>query len=543
MNDDTVRLAIEFLRAPELLRLTRCAKRWAASMLTDEMVMRSALRTSKCHGRQTLENVMKLYAGGAVHRPSPMRLLRLVNGKRCENRGCENRVNFARPEYGLFYCWECTCASTKSVDLRRAGPEAVYGALLRHDRCAKHGQTVTEDGRARKTYVWAAPLSAACGERIGPVLTALDCASVDLALESCEAEPSRDLLVLHAAYEREAACRSRQLRRDQEVRRTTRSLSRKRKVESMETTLAALLREQVARAVEPTRGRNAQPGDEALLLRSIEASQLLRGRLEPLRAAPSKVSARQLQVLACGAVESLADCLWSLRGLGQLGDSALAHALRGAAAEALGSGALLRCASEAVVSLALHGDAAGALLAYFTDAGRNQHETLEAILAAHAEPGAGRVLFRAAYCAAAQAELGGRAGALVFRNGAHAFSVEARIFRDALDTYAPAKRTILAWAPALDALARDRGVTLARESLASFALEDSDWVAGTLFFLWSADSRETAPPLDFFEYLLRLNHLAVKRRDLFGFSPALSYGGGLPFGFSPALSYGGELPV
>jgi hypothetical protein len=59
------------------------------------------------HAGMTTNNLLPLMKKGKIHIPSPLRLLQLVNGKRCEF--CFNhKVNFVRPEYGVFACWSYT---------------------------------------------------------------------------------------------------------------------------------------------------------------------------------------------------------------------------------------------------------------------------------------------------------------------------------------------------------------------------------------------------------------------------------------------------
>eukprot|EP01036_Dinobryon_divergens_P029332 gene29332-38411_t len=51
---------------------------------------------------------------------SPMRLLHLCYGKRCEYRSCNNTINLVRPEFGMFYCSDClTRYGTQDVSSHR----------------------------------------------------------------------------------------------------------------------------------------------------------------------------------------------------------------------------------------------------------------------------------------------------------------------------------------------------------------------------------------------------------------------------------------
>ena len=62
------------------------------------------------NAKATIRNVLSLYGQGKIHKPSPMRLLRLANGKRCEvGPPCDTpearKVVKTRPDWGLFCCW------------------------------------------------------------------------------------------------------------------------------------------------------------------------------------------------------------------------------------------------------------------------------------------------------------------------------------------------------------------------------------------------------------------------------------------------------
>ncbi len=116
---------------PRALLVVSSASKVMQRVVTYEVVVRSVLLKGGEHGKKTLRCMMELMCGGSAYPddpsmkcvpggriwiPSPLRLLRLVLGKRCEIAGCkaglwkggkrsmgpEARVNNVRPEWGVF---------------------------------------------------------------------------------------------------------------------------------------------------------------------------------------------------------------------------------------------------------------------------------------------------------------------------------------------------------------------------------------------------------------------------------------------------------
>jgi hypothetical protein len=100
---------MEFLHPRDLLHTAFTCKS-LRDMVSTSMVIKSAL-VHGGHGKSTMEVVYSLTSVHAMHIPSPLRLLRLVNGKICEF--CLNdKVNHARPGIGVFACWACVTSRT-----------------------------------------------------------------------------------------------------------------------------------------------------------------------------------------------------------------------------------------------------------------------------------------------------------------------------------------------------------------------------------------------------------------------------------------------
>lgn len=104
LNEDALSLVMEFLALKELFKMAFVCKG-----LMTKVSVRVVVRSAIMHGgntRITMNDLYQLLKHHAIHMPSPLRLLRLVNGKKCEE--ClDAKVNHTRDGYGVFLCWEC----------------------------------------------------------------------------------------------------------------------------------------------------------------------------------------------------------------------------------------------------------------------------------------------------------------------------------------------------------------------------------------------------------------------------------------------------
>ena len=141
------------------------------------------------NAKTTLRDVMALYEQAKIFEPSPTRLLRLANGRRCEFGPCRtvrniaqravtndgdptislvqalgaqdgaweetNKVNKSRPDWGVYSCWNCLCGRfTEEVRLGKRALKApvtgsaekiTLGAVVDDPRTAQHrmsGKTI-----------------------------------------------------------------------------------------------------------------------------------------------------------------------------------------------------------------------------------------------------------------------------------------------------------------------------------------------------------------------------------------------------------------
>ena len=93
-----------YLAPREMFNLFFLSKELMES-LTTEMVVQSAMMSG---GRSltTIKKLMPLMDEGSIHVPSPQRLLRLINAKRCEF--ClTNKVSDIRSTFAFAVCWLC----------------------------------------------------------------------------------------------------------------------------------------------------------------------------------------------------------------------------------------------------------------------------------------------------------------------------------------------------------------------------------------------------------------------------------------------------
>ena len=155
-------------------------------MVTTKMVVSSAL----IHGgnaKKTMEELYALMSNHSMHIPSPLRLLRLANGKYCEF--CPAKTNHVRPGVGVFACWDCLVSGSNNrwnsygryhrnkksnsgdVKLTKAWKtswarygkkRSIYHSILHHPRVASKGYSSNH-------YFWLGHRTDVSGESIGPL--------------------------------------------------------------------------------------------------------------------------------------------------------------------------------------------------------------------------------------------------------------------------------------------------------------------------------------------------------------------------------------
>lgn len=146
-----------YLDVKSMLSYSLCKKEWAQH-LDHEDVIKAAIAAGG-NAAKTIEIMFRLcIIRRVVYLPSPLRLLKLANGRACEMQGCMKRVKHVRAQSGLFLCEECHCKGS----IRVAKNEAMFRGKGMYLAARCHG--LFRDIRK-------APFVAVPTEVAGPILT------------------------------------------------------------------------------------------------------------------------------------------------------------------------------------------------------------------------------------------------------------------------------------------------------------------------------------------------------------------------------------
>ena len=216
------------------------------------------------NAKATIRNVLSLYAEGKIHKPSPMRLLRLANGKRCEvGPPCDTpearKVVKTRPDWGLFCCWPHTVGASVEISLSKKSLKT-WGATISDPRTCQHSMS-------NKTFLWKKPMTAADGEKIGPIITATS--------PHDGSTPDAALVALYQRLDREGRERMRAAA-------AVKADARQKKKASKDQKIAAI---------------DAQVTRLAGDVHSVIGCRALLEQLDPLYLAPSKASPSRLRAI------------------------------------------------------------------------------------------------------------------------------------------------------------------------------------------------------------------------------------------------------
>lgn len=85
--------------------------------------------------QESIKIIIDLRRRGKIFIPSPIRLLRVTNVKRCENPGYVQKVHHISSDFGLCFCSSC---SKQPCQLIRWNPENVtlWSEAVNEPRCA-----------------------------------------------------------------------------------------------------------------------------------------------------------------------------------------------------------------------------------------------------------------------------------------------------------------------------------------------------------------------------------------------------------------------
>jgi len=100
---DVFSIVMSMLNPREMLRLSRCSKA-LMDMVTHENVVRNTIMIGG-HAKKSLKASLDLLRDRKIFFPSPMRLLRIACGQKCEMPGCCKTVHTIRSHFGVFCCF------------------------------------------------------------------------------------------------------------------------------------------------------------------------------------------------------------------------------------------------------------------------------------------------------------------------------------------------------------------------------------------------------------------------------------------------------
>lgn len=147
-------LVLQFLSPRQILALASCSS-MIMQYVTYELVIRNTVLAGGAHPVFNLNAVFRGLGRQAIYIPSPMRLLRIMNGRRCER--CYRKTNTLR--LGLFICSKCV------------------NELTYRERKCRHVAALIYDDRVDKhlgTKVLKTPFIKLGGTHVGPLVAHTD---------------------------------------------------------------------------------------------------------------------------------------------------------------------------------------------------------------------------------------------------------------------------------------------------------------------------------------------------------------------------------
>jgi len=162
LNSDISSEIFSFLDIRSLYNVTMTSKE-GMKLLRHEHVVRSAMMQGG-HSKTSMERLVPLIENRCIWIPSPLRMLRLMNGRTCE-RCCQGRVHLVSDSYGVFFCFQGCIQdiSTKGVAFNNKWSPFVVG----QPRIAKAAYSSS-------AYIWIRPYTDASGERCGPLMSMVE---------------------------------------------------------------------------------------------------------------------------------------------------------------------------------------------------------------------------------------------------------------------------------------------------------------------------------------------------------------------------------
>mmetsp|Transcript_22193 Transcript_22193/g.54956 ORF Transcript_22193/g.54956 Transcript_22193/m.54956 type:complete len:324 (+) Transcript_22193:589-1560(+) len=167
-NEDLMGEIVEYLDGKSILFAMVYVSKMLRPRLTYQHAVHCAMATAK--GGRRMRSLATLIRKGCIYTPSPMRILRLGMGKRCER--CNTTKTNTINSLGLFLCRSCTNGIVSEIKFHEGRAEescALVRAAIEDERCAKRVQRFRRKKRPKYyLYSGVAPFVDGAGEKSGP---------------------------------------------------------------------------------------------------------------------------------------------------------------------------------------------------------------------------------------------------------------------------------------------------------------------------------------------------------------------------------------
>ncbi len=172
-----VYLAIQYLPLRDLSAMALVSKS-ARSSITTEVVVRAAyLQTgNRFSSQKSMDELYILMHNKSIHIPSPLRLLRIATGNKCEFCLQSGYKTMKSWSYGVFACWDCIKKKSRNSSLPKALSKSWNTETVRYakssslyDTVFSHPRNAVSEKFGSKYFVWAEHRAVA-GESVGPII-------------------------------------------------------------------------------------------------------------------------------------------------------------------------------------------------------------------------------------------------------------------------------------------------------------------------------------------------------------------------------------
>mmetsp|Transcript_26066 Transcript_26066/g.55013 ORF Transcript_26066/g.55013 Transcript_26066/m.55013 type:complete len:427 (-) Transcript_26066:95-1375(-) len=169
--EDAFNAVMHFLSIQDLSAMALVSKTCRQS-ITTTMVVQAAYRKTgdRNNTRKSMDALYTLTRQNSIHVPSPLRILRIATGNRCEICNSKNNT-IASWSFGMFACWNCVSSNADTSLSKPWDTKWVrYGRNQdRYDAVLSHPRNGVSKMYGRKYYVWREHCEIA-GEKVGPIL-------------------------------------------------------------------------------------------------------------------------------------------------------------------------------------------------------------------------------------------------------------------------------------------------------------------------------------------------------------------------------------